>query len=74
MAVLTRLAGERTRQDKKWGEQNHDPGKWSLILAEELGEACQAFLQGRHGDAVDELIQAAAVLVAWIECEERKCR
>jgi hypothetical protein len=66
-AVLVEVVSERDRQLTKWGEQQHHPGVWSLILAEELGEVAERAL---HDDAAGirrELVQAAAVLVAWIE-------
>lgn len=58
---------ERQHQLDKWGEQRHDSGKWLLILTEEIGEAAQAFLAGDRVTALDELVQAAAVIVAWLE-------
>jgi NTP pyrophosphatase (non-canonical NTP hydrolase) len=68
---------ERARQDEKWGSQsgNHD-FEWMSILAEEIGEAAQAtneanFKSGSTpGDFTQlraELVQVAAVAVAWIE-------
>lgn len=72
--IFEKIAAERQRQDSKWGEQNHEAGMWSLILGEETGEASKAFLQGNEAHAVTELIEAAAVIVAWIECEVRRSR
>lgn len=74
--VLRDVADERARQDEKWGEQNHDDCCWATILGEEFGEACQASLHIRFGSATvellrDELVQVAAVAVAWIECIDR---
>lgn len=67
---------ERVRQNKKWGLQRHDLGKWLAILGEEYGEVCQA-MQGPMGltttketDASDlymELIHVAAVASAIAE-------
>jgi hypothetical protein len=73
-AVLHRVRIERERQDSKWGEQNHDAGKWMLILQEELGEAAKAKLEGNNLNYVEELIQSATVIVAWIEAELRRER
>jgi len=86
-SVIGAIAEERARQDKKWGEQNHGFDRWYKILGEELGEACRASLeadaaQGEKLSAVlrraehlcnmrVELIQAAALLVAMIECGDR---
>ena len=63
---------ERERQDKKWGEQNHDIATWLEILGEEYGEACKADLEYRFGDKsrskiLEEIIQTTAVGLAMIE-------
>ena len=70
---------EREKQDQKWGEQNHNDYIWLAILSEELGEVSQAILQtdfgGKHsGKTKEELIQLAAVAIAWLECIERRKR
>ncbi len=41
-----------------------------MILMEEVGEACAAFLQGRNAGGRIELIQAGAVIIAWLEDRE----
>ena len=78
--VLKLVADERERQDQKWGEQNHPPCEWIAILVEEVGEATQEALNVRFGyedhDASlirlrSELIQVAAVAVAFVECLDR---
>ena len=77
------VAAERARQDAKWGEQNHAPSGWIVILAEELGEAAREaaavkFGSEHHGGAADplarfraEMIQCAAVALAAVECVDR---
>lgn len=65
--ILTLIEAERTKQEAKWGEQQHLHGTWTLILMEEIGEASEAMLKGRQTEAVFELVQAAAVIVAWLE-------
>jgi NTP pyrophosphatase (non-canonical NTP hydrolase) len=77
IAVLDTLE-ERKRQDKKWGEQNHNPFIYLGILMEEVGELAQAILEtqfgGSHGgwDKVrTEAIHCAAVSIAIIECLDR---
>ncbi len=72
ISAISRIMSERARQDAKWGEQNHDPGKWLLILTEELGEVAKSQLEGDRDNYLKELVQSAAVLVAWLECELRK--
>ena len=68
---------ERKRQDEKWGEQLHPNFTWAVVLMEEVGEACKAALESKYGDPPEkgilrkELIQSAAVLVAWIECLDK---
>ena len=65
--ILTLIEAERTKQEARWGEQQHLHGTWTLILMEEIGEASEAMLKGRQTEAVFELVQAAAVIVAWLE-------
>jgi NTP pyrophosphatase (non-canonical NTP hydrolase) len=80
-AILHDIIAERERQDTKWGVQTNTPEVWLTILAEEVGEAAQEVLTKRvgeagngHGDIREELIQAAAVLVAWVEQIDREER
>lgn len=75
--VIEKVRQERERQNKKWGEQNHDDYRWLAILTEEVGELAQAILHdefgGSHaGTAQHELIHVAAVAVQWLECMERR--
>lgn len=65
--VLSDVLDERVRQVKKWGPQSHDDGYWALILGEEYGEVCQAAMDKPVQELRDELIQVAAVAVAWVE-------
>ena len=71
---------ERLRQDAKWGEQNHEDYKWLAILVEEVGEAAQEALTADvgaadgngHGDLRQEVVEVAAVALAWIEAMDRR--
>ena len=64
---LVRL--ERSAQDVKWGRDRHlDPLLWNAILGEEVGEVSRALLE-RTG-VLSELVQVAAVAVAWIESRD----
>ena len=78
--VLVEVMNERKKQDKKWGEQNHDPVTWVAILMEEVGELAQASIEtkfigfGAHGGTENirkETIHVAAVAVAIVECLDR---
>ena len=76
-SILTEVQEERKRQDEKWGEQDHPPCDWLMILGEEVGEANEAALEHKFGDwPIDryrkELIQVAAVAVAAVECLDRQ--
>lgn len=78
--ALLSVAWERERQDQIWSRQ---PGKWMdfagtklLVLAEEVGEVAEALLERQHISHLrTELVQVAAVCVAWIEtidCDNEK--
>lgn len=75
---------ERTRQDAKWGEQNHDPFTYLAVLTEEIGEFSQEALSSRFSGDTDkkgtsyqtdnlivEAVQVAAVALAMVECLQR---
>ena len=63
------IAEERQRQIDKWGDdRNLDPFVWLAVLSEELGEASQEVLKARSQEDLEkEIIQIAAVAVAWLE-------
>lgn len=74
--VLGEVADERARQDAKWGQQDHEVGIWLGILGEEFGEVAKeiAESQARPLDVEhlrEELVQTAAVAVAWVEAIDR---
>lgn len=79
--VLAEVQAERTRQDERWGEQNGHDFEWVSILTEEVGESAQAANEANfkssktRGDFThlrEELVQVAAVAVAWIEAIDRR--
>lgn len=75
-SILKEVAQEREKQDSKWGEQNHAPCLWNGILLEEVGEVSKEVndhtFEGKGiNEMREELIQVAAVAVAWIECLDR---
>ncbi len=65
--ILHDVRRERGQQIDKWGEQSHIHFKWMTILSEEVGEAAQEILHGNRARLRQELIQVAAVTVAWLE-------
>ena len=80
--VFQRIGEERLRQDKNWGIQNHSNEIWLSILIEELGEVIKNSNELRESKITKyhywyknqikkELIQVAAVAVAWLEDLER---
>ena len=78
--VLGQVLEERARQDAKWGQQDHLPVIWTGILLEEVGEVAQEVNEGWFSDSgpaielrlEEELIQVAAVAVAWVEALQRR--
>ena len=69
MDPLQEIMEERVRQDRKWGEQNHPNLYWLGILTEEVGELARAIIERRqtNEDIRRELVQIAAVCLAWLE-------
>ncbi|MYF97761.1 hypothetical protein F4212_01295 [Candidatus Poribacteria bacterium] len=57
---------EREYQDRKWGKQNHPDEKWLAIFVEEVGEMSKAILEKNDVELFEEIVQAAAVLQAWV--------
>lgn len=83
--IFDQISLERDLQDKKWGEQNHDPILWCAILGEEVGEVQKSALEARFANSPhpfqrlmkeyrEELIQVAAVAVSMIECLDRNSK
>lgn len=81
LRTLGRVLTERDRQDRKWGEQNHDNFTFVAVLTEEVGEVAQAALQAHHEndgperddtDVAEELVQTAAVAVNFLGAIERR--
>lgn len=74
LRIFELVKKERERQDELWGKQNHPDGLWLTILVEEVGEVARE-LQGRSPNPEaarikrlrEELVQVAAVAIAWAE-------
>lgn len=76
--VFAAIVEERRRQAEKWGGLHRwgagdcssravpDPVK-AVVLAEECGEVARAVLDSDPESLRNELIQVAAVAVAWLE-------
>lgn len=69
--TIDAISDERELQDKEHGVPNNEDKDWALILMEEVGEVAKEVLCGgrpqRAYELRQELIQVAAVAVAWIE-------
>lgn len=75
---LNEIAKERTRQDEKWGEQDHHPLMWFSIIGEEYGKMLRAFNKysceedpNYYDEMQSKAINAAASCVAMLECIDR---
>lgn len=71
--VCVKVLAERRRQDEKFGDQSGHTGvEWLAILAEEFGEVAKEAVEGHFAQRDNsnlkvELVQTAAVCVAWLE-------
>ena len=77
--ALQAIRDERAAQDAKWGADRDLPdGLWLSILMEEVGESAQNLnddwtaARGSRNLLRAELVQAAAVIVAWLENLDRR--
>ncbi len=69
--VIAEVIAERKRQDAKWGADRMLPdSEWLTILAEEFGEVARAMQESTPVE--EEIVQVAAVAVAWMECVARR--
>ncbi len=70
--IFKLIVAERKAQDARWGPQTGNADTvWMTILTEEVGEVAKAVLE-REWELQDELIQVAAVAVAWLEALENR--
>jgi hypothetical protein len=70
-ALLIEVSMERMRQDAKWGGRpgidRRDDHTYAAVLGKEFGETCKAWLERDTVALRVELIQVAAVALAWAE-------
>jgi|GEM_PF-3437339 len=80
--VWKAVVRERQAQDQRFGKQNYDAAHWLPILAKEFGEVskevCDCTFPSSEvaevmaiGKLQNELIQVAAVAIAWAESIQR---
>ena len=69
--VMEDILAEREFQDNKWGDQvKHTNALWNVIATEEVGEAAREIYE--NGTKLyHEVIQCAAVYMAWAEALRR---
>ena len=69
--VMEDILAEREFQDGKWGDQvKNSNSLWNVIATEEVGEAAKEIYE--NGDNLyHEVIQCAAVYMAWAEALRR---
>jgi len=71
--VIEDVREERNSQDIKWGDQIHNSHElWNVIGVEEVGEVARAIYDSDNIEHLyKEIIQVAAVYVAWAESIKR---
>lgn len=78
--IIDKIRKERTKQEQKWGQQNHSTAEWCMILGEEVGEVNKAALEAHFKmdnpeqklkEYKEELIQVAALAINMIESLHR---
>jgi NTP pyrophosphatase (non-canonical NTP hydrolase) len=70
--VFELINKERDKQDAKWGALPRclSDVVWLTILMEEVGECAQAVLKMDWSNLRVEVVQVAAVAIAWLEDKE----
>ena len=70
--VLESILGERERQDKLFGEQNHDDAWWNILTTEKNGDIAEEVFGQNDTKLFIELVQTAATYFAWAEAVKRR--
>lgn len=66
--VFEWIRGERRFQDQRHHTKENSDAVWLAVLVEEVGEVAKAMHEGAsRSDLIDELVQVAAVAIAWLE-------
>lgn len=66
--IYEEIVQERDRQDRKFGHQKHADHIWLSLVVEEVGEVAECLNDGMNKGLVrTELVQVAALVVAWLE-------
>jgi len=66
--IFSVVGEERKSQDEKWGaNRDLDDRTWAVVLMEEVGEVANSILEYDDEELFTELVQVAAVAVAWME-------
>lgn len=72
--LFSLVRAERDRQDSKFGPHGgmnaYNDGERLCVLAEEFGEVARALNDSDFPNLQDELVQTAAVCIAWLETLE----
>lgn len=78
LKIFPEVLEEILRQYTKWGEQNHDPACYHVILSEEVGECAKEICDLWTTEDPEcekrlrtEMIQVAAVAISAIGCLDR---
>lgn len=67
-SVFEWIRQERSNQDVWHKTSGHSDSVWLAVLVEEVGEVAKAMHEeASRTDLIDELVQVAAVAVAWLE-------
>ena len=79
--IMGLIRNERERQRKKFGDAAHDSydlARWVCVLTEEVGEVAEMSndiylgkVQHDDPNLEKEIVQCAAVCVAWLEARSR---
>ena len=64
---LCDVMAERQHQDEIRGSQEHDDLYWYAVLSKEVGEVASALTEKTEAEQYQEIVQVAAVALAWLE-------